>query len=197
MPDLTARRRIHASMGWQDGPPVIGFLGRFVSEKGIGWLTGVLDQIAHPWRALFVGSGPLESSLRAWAARWPGRVAIATTVSHDDVPHWLNAMDMLCAPSMTSDRWREQFGRMLIEAFSCGVPVVASSSGEIPYVVGDAGLIVAEGDAPGWRDAISSLLSDEGARRVLGERGRRRAVSDFDWAAVAHRHAEFFEELVA
>jgi glycosyltransferase involved in cell wall biosynthesis len=197
MPDLAARLRIHESLGWQDGPPVIGFLGRFVSEKGLAWLTGVLDQLGHPWRALFVGSGPLESDLRAWAARWPGRVAIATTVTHDDVPQWLNAMDMLCAPSMTSDRWREQFGRMLIEAFSCGVPVVASSSGEIPYVVGDAGLIVAEGDASSWRDAISSLLNDEGARRTLGERGRRRAVAEYDWASVADRHAEFFEELVA
>jgi glycosyltransferase involved in cell wall biosynthesis len=196
-PDVAARRRIHESLGWQAGPPVIGFLGRFVSEKGIGWLTGVLDHLADPWRALFVGSGPLESELRAWAARWPGRVAIATTVTHDEVPQWLNAMDMLCAPSMTSHRWREQFGRMLIEAFSCGVPVVASSSGEIPYVVGDAGLIVAEGDASRWRAAISSLLNDETARRTLGERGRRRAVAEFDWASVARRHAEFFAELVA
>ena len=97
-----------------------------MEEKGIGWLTGVLDQVAHPWRALFVGSGPLESELRAWAARRPGRVAIETTVRHDEVPQWLNAMDMLCAPSLTSGRWREQFGRMLIEAFACGVPVVAS-----------------------------------------------------------------------
>ena len=58
-------------------------------------------------------------------------------------------MDLLCAPSRTTPRWREQFGRMLIEAMACGVPVIASPSGEIPYVVGDAGVLVPEGDPDG------------------------------------------------
>jgi glycosyltransferase involved in cell wall biosynthesis len=74
---------------------------------------------------------------------------------------------------------------------------VASSSGEIPHVVGDAGLVVAEGDAPRWRDAISGLLLDENLRRMLGERGRRRAIAEYDWATVANRHAAFFDELLA
>ena len=79
-PDDAARRRVRASLGWGDGPPVVGFLGRFVAEKGVGWLTGVLDAIPSPWRALFVGSGPLEPELRAWAARRPNQVAIANAV---------------------------------------------------------------------------------------------------------------------
>ena len=86
---------------------------------------------------------------------------------------------------------------MLIEAFACGVPVVASVSGEIPYVVGDAGLVVPEGDAQRWREAIGGLLVDESARRRLAERGRRRAVAEYDWTSVADRHAAFFEELVS
>jgi glycosyltransferase involved in cell wall biosynthesis len=196
-PDDSARRRVWASLGWGDGPPVVGFLGRFVAEKGVGWLTGVLDAIPRPWRALFVGSGPLEPELRAWAARQPNQVAIANAVSHDDVPQWLNAMDLLCAPSMTTGQWREQFGRMLIEAFACGVPVIASSSGEIPYVVGDAGIVVEEGDVRRWREAISSLIDDEDGRRSLGERGRRRALATYDWTCIAAQHAAFFEEVLA
>jgi glycosyltransferase involved in cell wall biosynthesis len=196
-PNAAARRQIRQSLGWSDGTPVVGFLGRFVAEKGIGWFTRVLDEIARPWRALFVGSGPLEAELRAWAARRPAQVAIETGASHDDVPRWLNAMDVLCAPSLTTARWREQFGRMLIEAFACGVPVVASSSGEIPHVVGDAGIVVPEGDARRWRAAITSLLDDENARRSLGEKGRRRAIASYDWASIADQHAEFFEEVLA
>jgi glycosyltransferase involved in cell wall biosynthesis len=196
-PDEAARRRVRASLGWSDGAPVVGFLGRFVAEKGIGWLTGVLDATPSPWRALLVGSGPLEPELRAWAGRRPDRVAIATGVSHDEVPQWLNAMDLLVAPSMTTRRWREQFGRMLIEAFACGVPVVASSSGEIPHVVADAGIVVEEGNRQQWREAIAALLDDEGARRRLGERGRRRALSVYDWTTIADRHAAFFEEVLA
>jgi glycosyltransferase involved in cell wall biosynthesis len=157
----------------------------------------VLDEIARPWRALFVGSGPLEPELRAWAARRPERVAIETGAMHDDVPRWLNAMDVLCAPSLTTSRWREQFGRMLIEAFACGVPVVASSSGEIPHVVGDDGLVVPEGDARRWQEVISGLLDDEAARRSLGEKGRRRAIASYDWRSIADQHAAFFDEVLA
>jgi glycosyltransferase involved in cell wall biosynthesis len=106
-------------------------------------------------------------------------------------------MDVLCAPSLTTSRWREQFGRMLIEAFACGVPVVASSSGEIPHVVGDDGLVVPEGDARRWQEVISGLLDDEAARRSFGEKGRRRAIASYDWRSIADQHAAFFDEVLA
>lgn len=196
-PDANARAEIRASLGWSDDIAVIGFLGRFVPEKGILELTSTLDRLTSPWRALLVGSGPLEPELRRWAARHEGRVAITTAVPHDEVPRWLNAMDMLAAPSKTTPQWREQFGRMLIEAFACGVPVVASDSGEIPHVVADAGLIVGESDDEGWRNAIGTLVADPARRRRLGSLGRERAVTVFDWSVVARAHLDFFDELLA
>ncbi len=97
-------------------------------------------------------------------------------VAHDEVPAYLNAMDLLCAPSRTTPRWREQFGRMLIEAMACGVPVVASHSGEIPHVVGDAGVIVDEADVARWTEAIERLLATiRDLRRDLAPRPRARA----------------------
>ena len=45
-------------------------------------------------------------------------------------------------PSLTRPNWKEQFGRVLVEAMACGVPVVGSDSGEIPRVIGEAGLVV-------------------------------------------------------
>jgi glycosyltransferase involved in cell wall biosynthesis len=106
-------------------------------------------------------------------------------------------MDILCAPSQTTAGWREQFGRMLIEAFACGVPVVASDSGEIPYVVGNAGVIVSEGDAAGWSNTLASLIADAGLRGDFGRLGRERAVAVFDWSVVARQHSAFFEEVIA
>jgi glycosyltransferase involved in cell wall biosynthesis len=134
--------------------------------------------------------------LHAWARQHGGQVAIETTVPHEDVPRWLNAMDVLCAPSLTTPRWREQFGRMLIEAFACGVPVIASDSGEIPYVVGDAGLIVAERDAAAWTRALERVCADPSLRGDLSARGRRRAVSLYDWSVVARQHSAFFRQLI-
>jgi glycosyltransferase involved in cell wall biosynthesis len=148
-----------------------------------------------PWRALFVGSGPLDSRLRAWGRRHGERVHVQGGISHDEVPAYLNAMDVLCAPSQTTVRWREQFGRMLIEAFSCGVPVIAANSGEIPHVVGDAGVTVDEREPAAWAHAIDDVLAHADRRAELSRRGRDRAVTTFSWPVVARQHLQFFSEL--
>jgi glycosyltransferase involved in cell wall biosynthesis len=196
-PNPSARESIHRSLGWDgSGSPVVGFLGRFLPEKGLPLLMRVLDELTCPWRALFVGAGPLEGDMRDWANRHGDRVRVCTDVVHNAVPAYLNAMDVLCAPSQTTPRWREQFGRMLIEAFACGVPVVGSDSGEIPYVIGDAGMIVNESDEVGWRKTLETLLNDPVKRRELAERGRQRAHSQFAWPVVARKHLAFFEQIL-
>ena len=196
-PDEGLRAETRAALGWRDETPVVGFLGRFVPEKGLAVLMSALDRVTAPWRALLVGSGPLDREVRRWAGRHGDRVRVAAGVLHDQVPAYLNAMDVLCAPSQTTAAWREQFGRMLIEAFACGVPVVASDSGEIPYVVDEAGEIVAERDVDGWARAIAGLIADDARRRDLGERGRRRAASVFAWPVVARQHLDLFDALAA
>jgi hypothetical protein len=61
-----------------------------------------------------------------------------------------------------------------MEAMACGVAVVGSTSAEIPNVIGDAGLVVPEGDAAALREAIARLLADRQLREEFGRRGRRR-----------------------
>jgi glycosyltransferase involved in cell wall biosynthesis len=196
-PDDARRAATLERLGWSDGTPVVGFLGRLVPEKGIELLTAVLDRVTTPWRALIVGSGPLEETVSAWGRRHPDRVRVITTVQHDEVPAYLNAMDVLCAPSQTTPRWREQFGRMLIEAFASGVAVIASDSGEIPYVVADAGMLVPEGDLSQWQQAIGTLTMDRARRCELARRGRERAESVYGWPVVARQHVDFFERVIA
>ena len=194
-PDPAAGAAVRAALGWAAGPPVVGYLGRFVPEKGVSLLTQALDQVDRLWRALFVGGGPLEADLWAWAARHGDRVRVCTGVPHDQVPALLNAMDVLAAPSRTTPHWREQFGRMLVEAFACGVPVVGSDSGEIPHVIEDAGAIVPEADEAEWAAALAALLESPARRAELADRGLERA-RQFSWPVVARRHLEFFDELL-
>jgi glycosyltransferase involved in cell wall biosynthesis len=197
-PDPPSRQAIRARLGWPSDAVVVGYLGRFVEEKGV---DGVTDALLGPLGdgkccALFVGGGNLEGSLRRFAARFPARVHVQTGVPHDEVPAWLNAMDVLCAPSQSTPRWREQFGRMLIEAMACGVAVIASDSGEMPFVVGDAGVIVGEDDDSEWKDAMEQLVIDETARRRYAERGLARARARFAWPIVARQHLEFFDAVM-
>jgi glycosyltransferase involved in cell wall biosynthesis len=196
-PDPEARRCIRARLDWAGSDaPVVGFLGRFVEEKGIEVLTAALDELACEWRAMFVGGGPLENHLHNWSTRYAGRVRIVTGVDHDQVPGYLNAMDVLCAPSLTRPNWREVFGRMLIEAFACGIPVIASDSGEIPNVVSDAGMIVGEHDQAGLVRALGSLLGNASPRRELAARGLDRARTHYSWPAVARQHLDFIDEVL-
>lgn len=191
-PHATAGHAVRARLGWPAGDFVAGYLGRFVEAKGLTVLIDALARCRADWRALFVGGGPLEPVLREFASRHAGRVHVQTGVPHDDVPDWLNAMSLLCAPSQTTVAWREQFGRMLIEAMGCGVPVLASDSGEMPFVVGDAGMIAAEHDAGGWAAAIEQFAGDAPMRAAFSERGLARARSRFTWPTVARAHLDFF-----
>jgi glycosyltransferase involved in cell wall biosynthesis len=195
-PDAAARAAVLSRLGWSDDTPVVGFLGRFVAAKGLHVLMQALAGVREPWRALFVGGGPMADDLTAFANVFPGRVRVLTGVTHDDVPAHLNAMDLMCAPSQTTARWREQFGRMLIEAMACGVPILASRSGEIPHVVGDAGLVVDEADTAVWSAALDRLLADAALRRDLSARGLARAHEKYAWPVVARAHLAFFEELL-
>lgn len=200
-PEIGSRSEALERIGWTaDGPPVVGYLGRFVEGKGLPLLLDTLIELERrgvAWRALLVGGGPLEPRLREFATARNDRVRVVTGVAHGDVPRHLRCMDVLCAPSRTTAKWREQFGRVIVEAFACEVAVVGSDSGEIPFVIGDAGVVIGEDNRAGWVDALARLLSDGGARRELALRGRARAKVEFAWPVIAKRHLDFFEQLTA
>jgi len=195
-PDPEAGRTVRRSLGWPEDAHVVGYLGRFVAQKGIADLTAALARSRAPWHALFVGGGPLAPEIERLSAAHPGRVRIAGSVTHDDVPVWLNAMTVLCAPSRTTARWREQFGRMLIEAMACGVPVAASDSGEMPAVVANAGCVLPEGSPDVWARELDAILGDEPRRQAMAAAGRERAAAEFAWPVVARRHLAFFDALM-
>lgn len=191
------RRAVQSELGLTG--PMIVFLGRLVEAKGLRILTAALEQMDRslPWSLLLLGSGPMKSELEQWAESrgWASRVRVQL-VKHDEVPRYLAAADLMVAPSQTMPNWKEQFGRMLIEAFACAIPVLASDSGEIPHVVGSSGLIVGEKDVAGWRDAIARLLADSGLRQRLGQAGLAR-IDEFSVKTVAKQFGEFYRELAA
>jgi glycosyltransferase involved in cell wall biosynthesis len=180
-------------------PPVVGFVGRFTKAKGLEILMQAMERIgrSRQWNLLLLGSGDYDHTVREWATRngWPERLKIMLA-KHGDVPRNLGCMDLMVAPSQTMKNWREQFGRMIIEAFACGVPVVGSDSGEIPYVIGDAGKVVAEADVAGWANTIGELLDSPGARQELRQRGLDRAPK-YSVSTIAQQYREYYSWLAA
>lgn len=90
----------------------------------------------------------------------------------------------------------EGFGLPAAEAMSCGTPVISTTAGALPEVVGDAGILVPPADAGALMEAISGLLQNPDRRRHLGQMGRRRVAQMFNWQNAAKRTAEVYEEAV-
>jgi glycosyltransferase involved in cell wall biosynthesis len=169
------------------GPFTIGYLGRLVEEKGLLVLLHALAELGGEWRLEVVGSGPLQSRMVAVAHELGirQRVFFGAGVPSAQVPELLNTWDCLVLPSLTRTNWKEQFGRVLVEAMACQAPVVGSDSGEIPHLVGDAGLIVPEGSVGALAGALRRLRDDPVLRASLGMAGRARVLARYTQQKIA------------
>jgi glycosyltransferase involved in cell wall biosynthesis len=177
---------------------VVGYAGRLLSMKGIYVLAEALEGASFDWTWLVVGNGPEQNALlaRARARGWEKRLRIVEAVPHGGMPDHLNLMDVLVLPSLSTRLWREQFGRVLIEAMACEVPVVGSSSGAIPEVVGGAGRITPEGDAGSLREALAELAGNADLRTDLGAAGRARVLRHFTWEKAAAQYKAVYDGLL-
>jgi glycosyltransferase involved in cell wall biosynthesis len=177
---------------------VVGYLGRLVPEKGLLDLVEAVAGLPPAVTLRLVGDGSQRPALERRVAQLGlgARVRLDPAVGSTQVPATMRAFDALVLPSRTMPNWKEQFGRVLIEAMSCGVPVVGSSSGEIPNVIGDAGLVFPEGDVPALRAALSRLAADPALRADLAARGRARVLAGYTQAAVAARHVAVYRDML-
>ncbi|MBX0327101.1 glycosyltransferase family 4 protein, partial [Oscillochloris sp. ZM17-4] len=176
----------------------VGYLGRLVPEKGVLDLVEALPGLPGHIRLRLIGDGAQRPQIMARAAALgvAGRVELRPAVGSTEVPAAMAEIDLLVLPSRTTASWKEQFGRVLIEAMSCGVPVLGSSSGEIPHVIGDAGLTFPEGDVAALRYDIAHIADDASLRADLIERGRARILAEFTQAAVARRHVAVYAAML-
>ncbi|MEL6223842.1 MAG: hormogonium polysaccharide biosynthesis glycosyltransferase HpsO [Cyanobacteria bacterium J06627_8] len=200
-----------AQLGIQPHDFVVGFVGRFVEEKGLMTLFKALSALTdrpdrRPWKCLMLGRGPLKEHLmqHAKANGFGDRISWIESVPHHDVPKYMNLMSTLVLPSettyqfktLTAIGWKEQFGHVLIEAMACKVPVIGSDSGEIPHVIDQAGLIFPEGNVAELCDRLTRLMDQPNFAEELGNRGYEQVLAHYTNRALAKKHLEFYEELV-
>ena len=177
---------------------VIGYVGRLVPEKGVDLLLEAVSDLAGIWRLHIVGKGPQQSSLESMARRLGvgDRVTFEGALPSLRMPAFYRELDALVLPSRSQPNWVEQFGRVLIEAMACGVPVIGSDCGEIPHVIGEAGLIFPEGETLALRECLTRLMREPGLWAELSRRGRERVLEHFTQAEIAARTVAVYRELV-
>jgi len=198
---------LKSQLGIQPDDFVVGFVGRFVEEKGLLTLGKALAGLqGHPWKWLLLGRGPLQAVLMEKAAEWgiKDQVILVESVPHDEVPSYINLMNTLVLPSETNTQfktltaagWKEQFGHVLIEAMASKVPVIGSDSGEIPYVIEDAGLVFPEGDVAALQNCLRQLMEQPELAQKLAELGYERAMSQYTNQALARQLLDFYKQLL-
>ena len=203
-PDL--QPELKAELGIHSDEFVVGFVGRFVEEKGLLTLVEALAKLKElSWKALLLGRGELKQQILEKAAEFgiKDRLIFVESVPHDEVQRYINAMNVLVLPSETTYKfktltavgWKEQFGHVLIEAMACKVPVIGSDSGEIPHVIGEAGLIFPEGKAEALGESLRQLMENPQQTEDLAQQGYERALQRYTNKALAQQLLTFYQKL--
>jgi glycosyltransferase involved in cell wall biosynthesis len=177
---------------------VIGYVGRIVKEKGIADLVRALNSLPERCVLVLMGDGDFKRSAGRIAAQLgvAARVRWIPQVGSLDVPAYMNAFDVLVLPSHTTPRWKEQFGRVLIEAMACETPVVGSSSGEISNVIADAGVVFPEGNVAALAQCLRDLHDKPDLTAHMGSKGRTRVLQKFTHRRIAEETIRLYEQVL-
>jgi glycosyltransferase involved in cell wall biosynthesis len=194
------RERLKRERGIPPRRRVVGMVGRFVKEKGIGEFLATARSLSVRLSDVhFILVGHKVASERAGGAierleiprELEDRFSVFT--NRDDMPELYGCMDVNVLPS-----FREGFPRVLLEGSACGLPQIATNIRGCRQAVenGTTGWLVEPGDAQALAGAIEGLLGAPEICRALGSAGRAKAEKEFDQRLVFERVAQSYARLI-
>jgi glycosyltransferase involved in cell wall biosynthesis len=183
----------------------VGFAGSLVPEKGIlqllQWIQKNPTAVAQ-CNLSIVGQGPLKAQIEALVTSMNAEhinVQFLGPIPPHQMPDFYRSLDILVVPSLTASHWKEQFGRVIIEAQACGCLVIGSDSGEIPFVINDSSRIFPEGQF----DIFSKILTNNIAMLQGSERSSikqtiaTQAITRYSDRAVAEKLSQKLSEFLS
>lgn len=179
------------------------FVGRVDFSKGIRQLLLAAAEVARragqtlPVEFAIVGNGPapiVNPLLDGLGLR--GIVSVVPGLPYARMPELYASADIFVLPSIPTPHWEEQFGMVLAESMACGKAIIATTSGAIPEVVGDAGLLIPPYDSSALSESILLLAEDAEHRARLGEHALLRARRLFDVQRFGSDMRRLYEEVM-
>ena len=164
---------------------LLGYVGRLVPEKGLLDVVEGMARSGVEATLLLLGEGPERDAIQTRAAQLGVAVRFFPPAAPAGVATFMASLDALVLMSRTTATWKEQFGRVIMEAHGCGIPVIGSSSGSIPGVVGRGGWIVEEGSADAFGRTLRRVSLDPNLLLKAGRNGHQDAMERFTYGAVA------------
>lgn len=199
-PDTTGVAQLRQRLGIDEGSQVLLCVGRMVPKKGFDYL---LRALAEPLLqeadvvAVMVGDGDDRPAWQRLAVELgvEGRVRWVGPVPKDEIGVYYNLADVLVMPSVS--RPADGLNVCVLDAMSCGKPVVGSNVAGNPLAVvdGQTGYIVPEQDAAALAQALARLVADEELRRRMGAAARARIENELGWPHLARRYIHHFARL--
>jgi glycosyltransferase involved in cell wall biosynthesis len=194
--DASAGAALRKRWGFAEGDIVFAFIGRLEPIKGAGlFLQAAMELVADKTgcRFVIIGSGTQEAVLRRFAdERGLGRFVVFTGWI-DDIGEALSGIDVVVLPSLN-----DAVGRVLLEAQSAGIPVIATRVGGIPDVVkdGHTGIIVPPSDSGALAAAMRSLAADSARRAAMGASAKDWAAKQFPLRVMLDEYRRLYENCV-
>lgn len=176
---------------------VLGFVGRVDEIKGILTIATAMSYLTEEYALLVVGDGPASEKLRemSLAKGWDDRLVTTGFVDQVEVPRYINAMDCVIVASQTTESWIDTFPLITAQAFSVGIPVIGSTSGGIPWHLGEAGFSFKEGDAVDLVEKVRKLFSSKQLRSKLSKLGWQRANEIYSTHSLAKNFELICEQI--
>jgi glycosyltransferase involved in cell wall biosynthesis len=175
------------------------FVGRLVDEKGIMDLYKAIVKVKKEFdqvKLKVVGDGLLKEQLiKLIRQDYLENDITFTSSNYKNMPKIYQSADMIVVPSKTTKTWEEQYGMVLVEAMASGLPIIAYHSGAIEEVVGNAAILVDEGEINNLTKQLILLINNKNLRVKLGKMGRRRAEREFDARKTARKFEEIYQNL--
>ena len=172
------------------------WIGRFVKGKGVDYLLDAFKLLKAEYPNLvltMVGKGPdkerIEKRIQTLAIR--DSIKIIDFISNSNIVQLYQNSDVFVLPSL-----EEGVPRTILEAMSCGIPVVCSRLPHLVDIIKDCGLLVPIKDSQALADGISTILSDKELAIRLGENGRRNVTKNYSWEDTVKRTITLYEELI-
>lgn len=179
-------------------PPVIAFLGRLVTTKGVTTLIDaakILRAQNRLFSLLIIGDGPERQNLEQLvkSAQLDATTRFTGRLSAPELDALLNTVSLVVVPSLGG----EVFGLVVAENMLRGLPVVASNLGAFVEVLGSAGLTFETGNAQALAAQLTKLLDDPSLRASLGQQARQRASEFCDMQRMLTAHENVYAQLLS